>query len=264
MMSFKNREVFPGVYHIQDCMGVCMTLVAGSKYALLADAGYGLESVSETVKELTDLPCRLILTHGHHDHALGAMWFDDVILHPDDRSVYALYTSKAQRQIVLSQAAEKGLEPDESVYLDRTMPDPEAPQTDMMELGGLHVQLLHCPGHTPGSLMLYIPEYRLLLPGDNWNPTAWLFFPEALGVREYLRNMRRCLRDLPIETVLCPHSYETQSMKTMSAFMEGLTDECLKAAQPCPEGISRGIRTMRCEPSPGQQLIFDADKLEII
>ena len=43
-MGFDVKEYFPGVYHIGDAMGVCMTLLAGRHQAVLVDAGYGLES----------------------------------------------------------------------------------------------------------------------------------------------------------------------------------------------------------------------------
>ena len=70
-MSFRTERIIPGVTHITDGMGVCMTLLAGSERALLIDTGYGFESVREIVESLTELPCEVILTHGHHDHALG-------------------------------------------------------------------------------------------------------------------------------------------------------------------------------------------------
>ena len=94
-MAFISREVLPGVHHIQDCMGVCCTLLVGEERALLVDAGYGLEDVAAYVRTLTSLPVTLWLTHGHHDHALGARWFDAVRPHPADRDVYALYTNAA-------------------------------------------------------------------------------------------------------------------------------------------------------------------------
>ena len=45
-MSFWFREVLPDVYHIEDALGVCMTLLCGSREAVLVDAGFGLEDVA--------------------------------------------------------------------------------------------------------------------------------------------------------------------------------------------------------------------------
>ena len=73
-MAFQALQVLPDVYHIQDCMGVCMTLLVGKDRALLVDTGYGLENVREMAASITALPVTVLLTHAHHDHALGARW----------------------------------------------------------------------------------------------------------------------------------------------------------------------------------------------
>ena len=259
-MSFQVQEYFPGVWHIRDAMGVCMTLLAGDREAALIDAGYGLEPVKPLIASLTDKPCRLILTHGHHDHALGAMGLDRVWLHPDDLPVYRTYTARAQRQAVLASAAEKGVRTDAADYLTALMPEPEAETGEALELGGLTAEIMPCPGHTPGSLVVYVPEYRLLLTGDDWNPTTWLFFPEALSVADYLKNLRALLADCPFEHALCPHRTALYGREAVEAFLSGLTPECLHRAAPSPEGQAKGVRTGRAVPAPGQELVFDLDK----
>ena len=45
-MAFEWKEALPGVFHIRDGMGVCMTLLRGEKRALLVDTGYGAEDVA--------------------------------------------------------------------------------------------------------------------------------------------------------------------------------------------------------------------------
>ena len=87
MTGFRYREVLPDVYHIEDSLGVCMTLLCGSREALLADAGYGLEDVAAFTAALTDRPVRLILTHGHYDHILGAGWFPEAAVFAEDEEL---------------------------------------------------------------------------------------------------------------------------------------------------------------------------------
>ena len=81
-MSFELNRVCPGVTHIRDAMGVCMTLIEGEKSALLVDTGYGTENVAEYIRALTDKPLTVLLTHNHHDHALGARWFEKTMMFP--------------------------------------------------------------------------------------------------------------------------------------------------------------------------------------
>ena len=260
MMAFQAKEVFPGIWHIRDALGVCMTLITGEKEAILADAGYGLESVKDKIRSITALPCRLILTHGHHDHALGAMNFEQVWIDPSESGIYRNYTAISQRRQVLSWPREPDVQVDEAAYLEKKMPEPSYIGECTLVLGSRHVQVIHCPGHTPGSLMFYVHENRLLITGDNWNPCTWLFFPEALDVLGYRANMRNILKKYPFEYVLCSHLHALFGRNTITAFFEGLTDERLAAAVPTPEGDTRNIRTGKCEPAEGQQLIFDLDK----
>ena len=95
-MSFRACEVLPGVWHIADPMGVCCTLLAGRDRALLVDTGYGFEDLAAFVRTLTDRPLSVLLTHGHHDHALGAIHFERALAFPEEAGVLALYTGEAQ------------------------------------------------------------------------------------------------------------------------------------------------------------------------
>lgn len=260
-MSFRAETIYPGVWHIADAMDVCMTLVAGQRGAVLIDAGYGLEDVRSFVSSLAGFEPRLLLTHGHHDHALGARWFDRVWLHPDDFPVYRAYTAPAQRKLVLLNAKAREVPADEETFLQASLPEPEPLADAAIDLGGLTVVPVLCPGHTPGSTVFYVPEYRLLLTGDDWNPTTWLFFREALPVGDYLRNMRALTAACPFTHALCSHQRVLYLRQKVEAFLDGLTPERLGAAEPCGEGGARGIRTGRCEPAEGQQLVFDLDKL---
>ena len=106
-----------------------------------------------------------------------------------------------------------------------------------------------------------MPEYRvnimLLLSGDNWNPTTWLFFPEALGAGEYLFNLRR-LQDRPFFHVLCPHREGLYPRSALDDFIRGLTDAALRSA--VPVSMNRPIDTREAHPAPEQQFVFDFGK----
>ena len=104
---FTSCSPFPGVTHITDAMGVSFTLIEGDDSALLFDAGYGLEDVAAYVRTRTEKPVELILSHGHHDHILGARWFDHSLMDTADREEFLLRTAQLQRQNVQKQAAEK-------------------------------------------------------------------------------------------------------------------------------------------------------------
>lgn len=252
------QQVLPGVYHIQDPMDVCMTLLVGSRRALLVDTGYGLTDVRAFVRTLTDLPLQVVLTHAHHDHAAGAVWFDRVWVHRDELPCYALYTDREHRRNVARQAREKGLSvPDD--YADRSVAEAAVLETDELDLGGLTARLHPCPGHTPGSLVVEVPERGLLLSGDNWNPCTWAFFPETPGVTVLRRNMRRVL-ELPFTQVLCSHQPCLFPRRKIDDFYARLTDEALLAAPAVDMGWPVDTHCLKMD--DGQFIVFDRAKVQ--
>lgn len=256
-MSFSIHQVMPGVTHVMDAMGVCFTLLEGRDRALLVDTGYGTEDVSAFVRSLTDKPVEVILTHGHHDHILGACWFAGTRLFPEDAEEFILRTGEASRSRIVSAAEGRGL-PVAQGYMTATYPQPGALCEGTVDLGGMTAEIIHCPGHTPGSAVVYVPERALLLSGDDWNPCTWLFFPSSLGVKDYLANIARVQR-LPYTHVLCSHQPALYQRQVMDDFIAGLTDDALRSApRVTMDGWS--INTHQLDLPHGQWLVFDYDK----
>ena len=260
-MSFRAKEHLPGVWHIAGEMGVCCTLLVGENQALLVDAAYGLSNLNDFAATLTDKPVQLLLTHGHHDHALGAMHFPSAWLFPEDLEVYNTYTGTQQRMRVADSAEANGIQFDRDRFMNTSMPETTLPP-ESVDLGGLTARIILCPAHTPGSAVVYVPERELLLTGDDWNPVTWCFFPEALPVQVYRENVRK-LAQLPFRDILCSHREELWERETLVSFLDGLTDECLRAAEPTGEGADKGINTYTAHPTDGQILVFDRDKASL-
>ena len=268
---FIYRQVFPGITHLQDNMGVCFTLLEGKERALLIDAGYGLEDVSAQVKAITDKPVSLVLTHGHHDHVLGARWFSRAYLCREDLAEYELRTGREQREKVAGQAGDNGLTvPDD--FLTAWMPEPEEPEWNQSvsgfsarkeDLGGMEILIIRVPGHTEGSLTIYVPDFSLLLTGDDWNPCTWMWFPCSLPVQEWHTNMTKLLDSLErkqgIKKVLCSHQPMLREGTELLDYLSWITPSVLEKAE--KSGISNEIRVHRAFlPERGWELLFDADK----
>ena len=258
-MSFELNHVRPGITHIKDEMGVCMTLLEGEKAALLVDTGYGTEDVSAFIKTLTDKPVTVLLTHHHHDHTLGARWFDKTVMFPEDMAEWPVFNGEDKRRVVLGQALAKGLNVTEETFLAGECKLPYAIHEGKLDLGGLVVEIIHCPGHTPGSCVVYVPQHKLLLTGDDWNPCTWLFFDAALGVAEYRENVRR-LQALDFTHVLCSHQLACFPREKFDTFVNNLTDEVLDAAKSVTIGSYEHINTHQADVTEDQILVFDWNK----
>ncbi len=262
MMSFEINPIMSGITHIRDCMGVCMTLLEGEKAALLVDTGYGVEDVSAFVRTLTDKPLTVLLTHNHHDHALGSRWFEKTCILPEDMAEWYAFTGLEKRKVVWGQAKSKGLCVTEPEFLSGSCNTPIAIHGGALDLGGLTAEIIPCPGHTPGSCVLFIPERELLLTGDDWNPCTWLFFDAALGVCQYREHVRG-LQKLPFRHVLCSHQLALYPREQFDAFMDGLTDDVLRAAKPVRISGWEHIDTRQADVAEGQILVFDWAKAQL-
>lgn len=267
-MSFDINHVCPGVTHIKDCMGVCMTLIEGDHSALLVDTGYGVEDVGACVHALIgDKPLHVFLTHHHHDHSLGMRTLYAI---PDceasmlaaDAAAWEVYNDMPKRRVVLAQARARGLQVAEEDFLSGVLEVPYTAVPGDIDLGGITARIIECPGHTPGSAAVLIVERKLLLTGDCWNPCTWVFFPEALGVKEYRQNVRM-LQAYDFNHVLCSHQHALYPRSMFDDFVDHLTDDVLYAARPVTIGGNEHIDTRQADVTDGQILVFDWAKAQL-
>lgn len=265
-MQATFQKIAPGIYHIQDPMGVCMTLLCGRTRALLWDTGYGLFNLPALISRLTDKPLTVCNSHGHHDHCCANHLFPEVWISRQDIPVCEQYTGAAQREAILRQAAQKrislhALSDDAYRHAGpgvlRSFPAAE------IDLGGTTVRFIPVPGHTPGSMAALVLPQRILLTGDSWNPTTWLFFAEALPVAQYA-NAMRALAALPFDTVLAPHFHKAVDATRLRLYIHGLQPSIFTGARPVTIPGHEAISTYACHPEPDSLLVFDAKKASLL
>ena len=96
----------------------------------------------------------------------------------------------------------------------------------MLQLGPAASHVLHTPGHTQGSISLWIPQQEKLIAGDT-------LFRDSIGRtdlpggdgRQILSSIKTRLLDLPEETVVIPgHGPKTTigREKERNPFLQGL------------------------------------------
>ncbi len=189
------EKITDHVTRISGLISEYMYLVEGSERALLIDSGCGAGDIRSFVESLTPLPLSVVLTHGHYDHAGGAGRFEEVWINPVELIPTPIHYDRSQTFEKL-----KGWHP--SLRLEDMSPDPvfypdsEAsvlchPLTAGMRfsLGGISVEAIPCPGHTPGIFAMLIVEESTLLTGDACHSISYLFFDNALSIEEYRENL---------------------------------------------------------------------------
>jgi len=251
--EYTAQETLPDVFHIKDPLDVHLTLLVGQRSALLLDTGYGTGELTAFLRTLTDLPIKVLLSHGHHNHALGAMHFKETWMFQEDLPVFAEYTGQRERLRVLASA---NLSPQPAqAYLSADIPVPKALSDEPVDLGGLSAVPLRVPGHTPGSLALLVPQRRLLLTGDSWNPQTWVFFPEAFPIRVYAQSFKNMVKH-DFDVALAPHRSNLISAEALRCFSQGLTEDGFASAKPYPIDGYEHLPTRMFKPCPGAPLVF--------
>jgi hydroxyacylglutathione hydrolase len=134
-----------------------------TKVGMVVDPGGDVEKILFAIGKTGANIEKIVLTHGHLDHAGGAAGLRDAlqtqssgtipIEGPDSRDEFLLNG-------IAEQAAAYGFD------AANVTPDRWMQEGDILMLGPHRFEVLHCPGHTPGSLVFVNVAARFMLVGD--------------------------------------------------------------------------------------------------
>lgn len=129
-----------------------------TKRGAVIDPGGDVERILEAVKEVGMTVERIVLTHGHLDHVGGSAELAKALGVKIEGPHLA---DKFLMDGVEKQARSYGLPGMSNATSDRWMEE-----GDTVMIGGFSFDALHCPGHSPGSLVYINKAHKLALVGD--------------------------------------------------------------------------------------------------
>lgn len=189
---FTAEKLTAHVTRIVDALDVACYLVEGEKGACLLDTCPGEGNVRAFVETLTDRPLTVALTHAHMDHCGGAGFFDRVLLKKEELPILATHKGQAFRSDFFSAHHHLDLTPEDFAPVPEEVFE-DFPDGMALDLGGVTVQLLPFPGHTPGTVCPFIPEDRVLIIGDACDDNVLLFDEYSSTVSEYRANLKKMI-----------------------------------------------------------------------
>ena len=129
-----------------------------TKKAAVVDPGGDLPRIRQAIAEHGVSVDKILLTHGHIDHAAGAAELKEELGVP----VIGPHEGDA---FLLEHLPETGL-----MYgmpgVRSVTPDRWLKEGDTVSVGELTLDVLHCPGHSPGSVVFVCAAQRFALVGD--------------------------------------------------------------------------------------------------
>jgi len=179
----------------------------------------------------------ILVTHTHIDHVIGLRRLREatsapVYVHPDDLDLYRMLDA---------QAMWLGWSTPETTQIDQFVRE-----GDVIRWGGYEAEIIHTPGHTPGSICVYMPSDLPVVPSTEMGKaagktgkrgTGQLFagdtlFEGSIGRTDLwggsfegiIRSLKGKLLELPDETVVYPGHGGTTTIgkeRATNPFLEG-------------------------------------------
>ncbi len=148
-------NVIPVTPYEQNCS---LIWCEATRRAALVDPGGDVERLLDAVERAGVTLEKLLLTHGHLDHVGGALELSRrlglPIIGPHRDDAFLLDNLATQAEMF-------GFPPATAFTPAQWLRD-----GDTVPLGELALRVIHCPGHTPGHVVLFEPKSRHTFVGD--------------------------------------------------------------------------------------------------
>lgn len=154
--------------------------------------------LSDFIQNRSLIPKGIILTHGHFDHCLAAFALKKIYNIPILASIEDLFLLK-----LIKKSSGYWIQTDYPSFPILEI-DINLNKTKTFSFDGINIQVIKTPGHTPGSICLYIPDFNILFSGDT-------LFKDAIGRTDLVYSDKNLLikslkklSKLPVNTTIYP------------------------------------------------------------
>ena len=177
--------------------GVRIFLLTGEEKALVIDTGMTGVDVLGAVSAHTSLAPALLNTHADRDHIGSNAQFGELYMHPSEMAFYRNSQNGGGRIIPVFGG-------------------------DIIDLGGRPLEIVHLPGHTPGSVSVLDVNSRCLIGGDAIQEDGNIFmFGPQRDIGAYIASLTRLDKRKDFDWIYPSHAGEKVSRSVIPALIEG-------------------------------------------
>lgn len=160
------RPVRPGLWLVEtrtEDFDVRSAVVAGRTGVVVWDTLTSPRDMAGVAELAPGLPISVVYSHGDWDHVWGTSG-----LGASPRAVIAHELCRTRFLEEIPETLSRMREDHPGVYDEVELVPPSRVMTgsSAMDLGGLTLELHELPGHTPDTMVGFIPEWNILLAGD--------------------------------------------------------------------------------------------------
>ncbi len=134
----------------------------GTEKILLVDTGFGKVDLTARIREYSDLPIEVVLTHGHVDHIGGLNQFGEC------------YANERDFSMLPEDIRRKPLK-----------------EGDKIDIGNFVFEVIEIPGHTEGSIVLLEKNRKFLIAGDSVQEGPIFMFGDVSKFDDYIASMEK-------------------------------------------------------------------------
>ena len=211
----------PHVIRVMQCN---IWHVRGRERDLLIDTGMGIGSLRNAAEDIFEKPLIAAATHTHLDHIGSLHEFRHRIVHEAEAGTLTRPSEnwsmlRADHPVGFIASLENAGYQVDSCFITalphaqfdlREFSCPPAPATrlvregDVIDLGDRVFEVMHLPGHSPGSIGLWEASSQILFSGDAIYDGPLLDELSGSSIEDYLMTMRR-LENLPARVIHAGH-----------------------------------------------------------
>ncbi|MFJ8066726.1 MBL fold metallo-hydrolase [Psychrobacillus sp. NPDC096426] len=176
----------------------CYVISNAEKECLIFDPGGEGEKIVSEIHRLKLKPLAVLLTHAHFDHIGAVDYVRDTFQIP-------VYIHTTEKKWLVDSSKNGSAKYAEIPSIVCKEADIILEKETHLEIGSFSMQLLHTPGHSPGSITYYFPEARFAIVGDTLfqNSIGRTDLPSG-NQAELMKSIHKKLLTLPESTIVYP------------------------------------------------------------